>query len=334
MDAKTSTQICPSVPYAEAGADAGLEGSAAVYMIVVSGGVPGSMLQLNAGDITLGRASETVFQLDDLTVSRQHARLTLDAEGDVHITDLASSNGTFVNGIRIAGHCPTRLADGDRIQLGRNVVLKLVRLDPHDERFQRDLFERTVRDPLTLLYNRGYFLSQIGVLAERSASQEIGLAILMLDIDHFKHVNDRYGHVAGDDVLREVATVIRESTRSEDLVARYGGEEFVVALPVSVPTGASERAERIRLALARRRMIVTGHEIHITASLGLSFSPPGRSRHPMALLQAADQALYQAKATGRNRVVSVCPTMQPEPKQTESALFAWESASFSSLAGE
>ena len=80
----------------------------------------------------------------------------------------------------------------------------------------------------------------------------------MLDIDHFKQINDRYGHLAGDDVLRQVAAVIRESTRTEDLVARYGGEEFVVALPVSVPDLATERAERIRSNLAERRIVAEG----------------------------------------------------------------------------
>ena len=98
-------------------------------------------------------------------------------------------------------------------RLGTNVVLKLVRLDPNDEQFQREMFERTVRDTLTGLYNRAYLLNQIGVLAERSAAQGIGLAVLMLDIDHFKQINDRYGHLAGDGVLRQVAAVIRESTQ-------------------------------------------------------------------------------------------------------------------------
>ena len=102
------------------------------------------------------------------------------------------------------------------------------------------------------LYHRAYFLSQIGSLAERYAASGIGMAILMLDVDHFKQINDRYGHVAGDDVLREVAAVIRESTRAEDLVARYGGEEFVIALPVSLASLAVRRAERIRVELAAR----------------------------------------------------------------------------------
>jgi len=290
-------------------------------MIVVSGGIPGTMLLLSERGTSLGRSSAASFQLDDITVSRQHAVVAVDAEGGVQITDEGSSNGTFVNGARIPGHRPTRLEDGDRIQLGMGVVLKLVRLDHNDERFHRDLFERTVRDPATGLYNRAYFLSQIGVLAERSAAQEIGLAVLMLDIDHFKRVNDCHGHVAGDDVLREVAAVIRESTRAEDLVARYGGEEFVIALPVSSSDRAIERAERIRADLAGRRIMAGKDEIQVTASLGLSFSAPGRSRHTMALIQTADQALYQAKANGRNCVVSAQHIMQPASRDTESAVF-------------
>ena len=302
MDAKASTHLCIS-PLSQAESDARLRTSPSIFMIVVSGGIPGTMLPLSERGTSLGRSSATTFQLDDITVSRQHAFVAIDADGGVQITDEGSSNGTFVNGQRIAGHSPTRLEDGDRIQLGMGVVLKLVRLDHHDERFHRDLFERTVRDPATGLYNRAYFLSQIGVLAERSAAQEVGLAVLMLDIDHFKRVNDCYGHVAGDDVLRQVAAVIRESTRTEDLVARYGGEEFVIALPVSSPDRAFDRAERIRGDLAERRIAAGEDEIQVTASLGLSFSPPGRSRHTMALIQTADQALYQAKANGRNCVV-------------------------------
>lgn len=117
----------------------------------------------------------------------------------------------------------------------------------------------------------------------------------MLDIDHFKQINDRYGHVAGDQVLHEVAAVIRESTRPEDLVARFGGEEFVVALPFSVPDLATERAERIRSNLAERTIIAEGHEIRVTASIGLAYAPHGRSRNDMALIMTADDALYRTR---------------------------------------
>jgi diguanylate cyclase (GGDEF)-like protein len=330
MDVKANTQICAS-PLAESAAETQIVASPSIYMIVVSGGIPGTMLPLSEQGTTLGRSAETTFQLDDITVSRQHAMVMIDGRGEVHITDEGSSNGTFINGERIAGHCPRRLEDGDRVQLGTTVVLKLVRLDPHDERFQREMFERSVRDPLTGLYNRGFFLSQIGVLAARGASQEVGLAVLMLDIDHFKQVNDCHGHLVGDGVLREVAAVIRESTRAEDLVARYGGEEFVIALPVSVPELAAERAERIRGALAGRTISARDEEIQVTASLGLSFSPPGRARQTMALLQIADQALYQAKAEGRNRVVFGKPGSQPVPRTTEAPALISDSLSLSTV---
>jgi diguanylate cyclase (GGDEF)-like protein len=189
------------------------------------------------------------------------------------------------------------------VQLGPIVLLKLLRLDSTDERFQRDLFERAVRDPLTGLYNRSYFFNQIGQLSDRSVAQGLQLAVLMLDIDHFKVINDRYGHLVGDRVLCEVAIVIREVTRPEDVVARFGGEEFVIALPVSTPNLATEFAERVRATLASRRTIGGFGEIRITASLGVACWPHGRSVNPFSLIRTADHALYQAKTNGRNRVV-------------------------------
>jgi two-component system, cell cycle response regulator len=320
MDAKANTHICAS-PVPQTETEPKPPAPASTYMIVVSGGIPGTMLRLSESGTTLGRSAECSFQLFDITVSRQHALVTIDGQGAIHLTDQKSTNGTFVNNKRIAAHRAVRLNDGDRVQLGTNVVFKLVRLDPSDERFQREMFERTVRDNLTGLYNRAYFLNQIGLLAEQNALQGVGLAVLMLDIDHFKRINDRYGHVAGDQVLREVAVVIRESTRNEDLVARYGGEEFVIALPVSVPDLATERAERIRWNITERKIVAAGAEIPVTASIGLAYSSPGRTRNEMGLIMTADQALYQAKADGRNRVVFGHHAMLLAPRTTESAEF-------------
>ena len=321
MDAKANTLICAS-PVTQTDTEKKVTAIHSAYMLVVSGGIPGTMVELSEQGASLGRSAECSFQISDITVSREHAVIMIDEMGSVQIRDQGSTNGTFLNGKRIHARRLVELADGDRVQLGTNIVLKLVRLDPNDEQFQREMFERTVRDPLTGLYNRAYLLNQIGVLAERSASQGIGLAVLMLDIDHFKQINDRYGHLAGDDVLRQVAAVIRESTRSEDLVARFGGEEFVVVLPVSVPDLAAERAERIRSNLAERTVIAEGTTLRVTASIGMAFAAPGRSRNEMALIMTADEALYQAKADGRNRVVFGHRAMQLAPRQTESAEFA------------
>jgi two-component system cell cycle response regulator len=302
-DEKGATQIFGSVAKTDSVFIPCVGATRPMYLIVVAGGIPGEMIRLSQSGTRIGRSGENSWQLLDASISRRHASIGADGKGDVWITDLASTNGTFLNGKRLAGHVAYRLKDGDRLQFGASVVVKFVRLDPVDEQFQRDLFERTVRDPLTTLYNRAFFVEQLGALAERAAGLGLGLAVLMLDVDHFKRVNDSFGHDVGDQVLCEVAHVLRDSTRTEDLVARYGGEEFVAALPVSAPDQATERAERIRANLAARRIETPGSPLRVTASIGLAFAHPGRVRNPVSLISAADNCLYQAKNAGRNRVV-------------------------------
>jgi diguanylate cyclase (GGDEF)-like protein len=320
MDAKANTHVCSSSE-AQSQDELGPMAADAANLIMVRGGLPGTMLRVDERGTSLGRSGENLFQLSDPTVSRRHAFVWMDSRGLFYLRDEGSTNGTFLNGQRLESRRPARVENGDRIQLGTGVLLKLVRLDPSDERFQREMFERTVRDALTGLYNRTYFLAQIGALVSRHAALGNGLAILMLDLDHFKRINDRHGHLVGDLILREVAAVIRESTRAEDLVARYGGEEFVVALPVSAPDLATERAERIRSNLAERRILAVGQELRVTVSIGLAFGAAGRLRHELSLLEIADQALYQAKADGRNRVVFGRHPRSPESAETESAVF-------------
>ena len=274
-----------------------------MYLIVLSGGIPGAMLRLSTGGSRLGRSADNTIQLPDASISRYHAFLGSDDEGQVRLTDLGSTNGTFLNSRRLPENTPVHVQDGDRLQLGANVILKYIRPDPCEEQFQREMFERTVRDPLTGLYNRAFFLAQFGPLADRGALRGLGTAVLMLDIDHFKRINDAHGHEVGDAVLREVAGVLRQATRADDLVARYGGEEFVVALPVAAPDQATERAERVRATLASRRILAGGIPLKVTASLGLAFTPPGRPRSVSALIATADRGLYQAKNSGRDRTV-------------------------------
>jgi diguanylate cyclase (GGDEF)-like protein len=304
MDEKGATLLSDLVELAADGSAA--SAPLPMYLIMVSGGIPGAMLRLSTEGTRLGRSPDNTYQIPEVSVSRYHAVLRVDPQGIVRLTDLGSTNGTFLNGRRVPNHTPVRVQDGDRIQLGATVVLKFVRLDPCDEQFQREMFERTVRDTLTGLYNRSYLLNQIGPLAEYGAMRGLGLAVILLDIDHFKRINDTYGHDAGDVVLREVANVLRESTRSEDLVARYGGEEFVLALPVAAPDLATERAERIRSNLAARRIAAPSALVRITASLGLAYEPAGRFRSFSAMITAADRCLYQAKEAGRDRVVFSC----------------------------
>ena len=135
---------------------------------------------------------------------------------------------------------------------------------------------------------------------------ELGLAVILVDIDHFKRVNDTHGHSVGDLISREVAEVLRESTRGEDLVARYGGEEFILALPSCSLEQATERAERIRTRVSSRLVDASegrgrGHRQYGTRSS----APRAVSAIVAALITAADQALYEAKRSGRNRVVAL-----------------------------
>jgi two-component system, cell cycle response regulator len=303
MDEAGATQLCQAIMPANQAVGPSSTSRYPTYLIVLNGGIPGAMLPLSNAGNQLGRSVDNTIQLADTSISRYHAFLGTDEEGEVRLTDLGSTNGTFLNGQRLAENTPVRIHDGDRLQFGADVIFKFIRPDPCEEQFQREMFERTVRDPLTGLYNRTFFLAQFGPLADRGALRGLGTAVLMLDIDHFKKINDNHGHEIGDAVLREVAGVLRQATRSDDLVARYGGEEFVVALPVAAPDQATERAERVRSILASRRIVAAGVPLRVTASLGLAFTPPGRLRSIAALIATADKGLYLAKNGGRDRTV-------------------------------
>ena len=257
-DDNGATHLCDLIASSGQVAPPSSNSSYPSYLIVISGGIPGAMLRLAPPGCRLGRAADNTIQLPDGSISRYHAYLGEDEEGQFRLSDLGSTNGTFLNGRRLPENTPARVLDGDRLQFGASVIVKFIRPDPCEEQFQQEMFERTVRDPLTGLYNRAYFLNQFGPLADRGALRGLGTAVLMLDIDHFKRINDNYGHEVGDAVLREVAGVLRQATRADDLVARYGGEEFVVALPVAAPDQATERAERVRSTLASRRILAGG----------------------------------------------------------------------------
>jgi diguanylate cyclase (GGDEF)-like protein len=304
MDDKGDTLITavPPVVASEAGADP----ARARYLIVLSGGIPGAMLALADGPNWIGRAPDNALQLADPSISRQHACIEIEPGGSARLTDSGSTNGTFVNGHRLPPGTTTALADGDRVRFGATCVLKYVRPAPCEEAYQREMYERTVRDTLTGLYNRAYFMDQVPALTRRAARQGCGIAVLMLDLDHFKPINDTYGHPTGDAVLKEVASVLRQCTRADDIVARFGGEEFVVALPTLSLGRAAERAERIRKALAARRLRIGGKSsLRVTASIGVVYAPADRPHSPQALISTADLRLYAAKESGRNCVVCV-----------------------------
>jgi diguanylate cyclase (GGDEF)-like protein len=170
--------------------------------------------------------------------------------------------------------------------------------------------DRAMKDPLTALYNRRAFFENLAQAIARRERQADHLCLLMLDLDHFKKLNDTHGHPAGDAALKKTAEVLRRELRKGDVPARYGGEEFVIMLPGATETVARRVAERLRAALEEVEIAFGGTTLHVTASLGLAVWPDN-GREAEELLSSADRALYAAKAGGRNRVVCAPPTPQP-----------------------
>jgi diguanylate cyclase (GGDEF)-like protein len=170
--------------------------------------------------------------------------------------------------------------------------------------FQRFTTVKTmaIYDTLTSLYNRRYFEERLGLEAQKAFYGGATLSLVMIDIDHFKRINDTFGHTEGDKVLREISSLFRSSVRKKDTVARYGGEEFILILPEANLEESSMIAERIRRLVEKSPFEVGHAQIHLTVSLGISNFPNDRARTKEELVKMADQALYEAKRGGRNRV--------------------------------
>jgi len=163
--------------------------------------------------------------------------------------------------------------------------------------------ESATHDGLTGVLVRRTFLERFREEVERALARSAPMVFLMVDLDHFKQVNDTYGHLVGDVVLREIAALIRGSVREMDLVGRVGGEEFGVVLPEAGMDLGTQIAERIRRTIEAAPIRAYDEEIHITVSVGVALCP-GQARNPGELIEKADQAMYQAKGMGRNRTVS------------------------------
>jgi PleD family two-component response regulator len=154
-----------------------------------------------------------------------HARLSVQGV-EVYIEDLKSANGTQVNGEKVTSRVPLR--DGDKITAGATTILKFTYGDDLEETFQRKLLEAAIRDGLTKAYNKQYFLERLDTEVAFAQRHKTSLSLLMLDVDHFKRINDTFGHPRGDEVLVKLAGVVHETIRKEDVFTRYGGEEFAI----------------------------------------------------------------------------------------------------------
>jgi two-component system cell cycle response regulator len=255
------------------------------------------------GDAIIGRGDEAAVRIGDEDVSRSHARISIRPDGQVTLTDLGSTNGTYVNGVQITEHI---LHDGEKIQLGPRVVLKFQYQDALEEEFQRKLFESAVKDGLTGIYNKKYFLDRIEADIAYAKRHYTPLVLLLFDIDHFKQINDTFGHAAGDHVLKHLAATVKRAVRTEDSFARFGGEEFAILMRGIDDAKALMSAERLRRLVEKTEFEYGGKRMAVTISIGigvLSTDPQSPVQTSADLVNRADHRLYEAKRGGRNRVV-------------------------------
>jgi diguanylate cyclase (GGDEF)-like protein len=266
----------------------------------LNGAQIGHVTRLPAGRACrLGRGQDSDIWVNDDGISRKHARIVPHGRGYL-LEDTESANGTFVAGSRIERH---PLSDGDVIQFGPAAVFRYAVTDASQEALLRQLFEASVTDALTGARNRESFDLQLRAELSYARRHKSDVSLLLFDVDHFKKVNDTYGHPIGDTVLIELARTVSMGLRNEDVFARYGGEEFAIILRGIDSSGARAVGERVRATVQAMNIDTPRGRLKITVSVGAA-SVGGRGEMtPEELVSLADTRLYAAKHQGRNRVV-------------------------------
>ena len=271
-------------------------------------------IPLERAEVTLGRALDADIRINDSRASRLHARITTEpdaATGETRyrLNDLDSTNGTLLNGKPIQ---QAFLHPGDKFEVGDQLI-RFEMLDEIDREFQQQIHRLLVHDELTGLLTSKSFFSELRREAARAEAESMPFCVLMMDIDHFKEVNDTYGHLVGSETLEEVGAVIKKSLRAGDVGARFGGEEFAAFLLDADHAQGLVAAERVRSALekhefptVRRGSTEKPLTHHMTISVGVAVFPED-ARDPIQLVEMADSALYRAKRSGRNRVCAYRP---------------------------
>lgn len=282
----------------------------------------------------LGRALDADVRINDPRASRLHARIRVErdartGETRYRLTDLNSTNGTVLNGLPVTD---AYLRDGDKIIVGAH-ILRFDLLDEIDREFQQRIHRLLAHDELTGLLTSKSFFSELNRETERAEAEGRTFCVLMMDLDHFKSVNDRFGHLVGSQTLETVGGLIKDALRAGDVAARFGGEEFAAFLLNATYQQGAVAAERVRAAIENHRFdtsrriesgetLIDANELRLTISVGVAAYPED-ARDSVKLVELADTALYRAKRTGRNRVVlysgreahSAFVTVPPDPRE-------------------
>lgn len=253
-------------------------------------------------EFMIGRANHCDLPIEDDLVSRHHCKIILAPDG-AELVDLASTNGTLLNGRKVER---AKLKEGDQIQVGAITILKYHLQEDVELKFMGQLYDAATRDFLTGTYNKKFFIERIQDEFSFAQRHKGSLSVLVIDIDHFKKVNDTYGHLAGDIAIKKVAHHLISHTRKDDIVARFGGEEFVVLMRDIPKEKASHLGEILRQEIEELSINTDeGHSFKVTVSIGVACmnsntKPVFQSFNN--LIEEADKRLYEAKTSGRNKV--------------------------------
>lgn len=292
MDSEVKTRI---TPLSEVGAPEGSGDDCLVVIYSPDAHNFGKRQVLGNEAMRVGRERGNQIVLPSDSVSRRHCRIDK-KKSSWFIKDLGSTNGTYVNDELIEEY---QLRRGDQIKIG-DTIFKYLSGQDVEAQYHETIYRMTIMDGLTNVHNKRYLLETLERELPRAIRHQRPLSLCMFDLDHFKQVNDTYGHIAGDFVLKEVAGVVRSRLRPDDVIARYGGEEFAVLLPETDLKGAHAIAEELRKLIAEKVFEFEGERIPVTISIGCT-QLRGED-DAIKLVKAADVKLYEAKRGGRNRV--------------------------------
>ncbi|MFK7992028.1 MAG: diguanylate cyclase [Sandaracinaceae bacterium] len=245
--------------------------------------------------LSVGRGGENRIMLDNDSVSRRHCRVER-RNVTWYVVDLDSTNGTYVNDDQVTEYALRR---GDQVKVG-DTILKFLSGQDLEAQYHETIYNMTIVDGLTQINNKRYLMDTLEREIPRARRHQRPLSVVMFDIDHFKHINDNYGHLAGDYVLKELATLCKSRLRPDDILARYGGEEFCALLPETSLAGSGTIAEDLRRRVEERLFEFEAESMPVTISLGCA--ELGGTMDVVQLLKAADEKLYDSKRGGRNRV--------------------------------
>jgi diguanylate cyclase (GGDEF)-like protein len=250
----------------------------------------------------LGREKVNDIALNDGKVSKVHCEISVIRSGkgvdQIYLLDLDSTNGTFINGDAVV-QAPLR--GGDKVQVG-DTILQLSFSDEIEREYHAKLFDFAARDALTGMYNKRFIINELENYCRIARRSSRAFSIIMIDIDDFKNINDRYGHLSGDEYLKRFAGLIHASLRDQDIAGRVGGEEFLIILPETAIDGALQLAVRIRKRVEEFVMEHQGYKIRTTISAGVC-QYECKLKDTGEFLELADQALYEAKRSEKNKVM-------------------------------